>query len=94
MTNVQFDSIDDYDDVSAKNMYRLKRAEGIPHEEIMEVIWASGRDNSRTPMQWSAAENGGFSTGTPWLKVNPNYKHINVEIQENDANSVLNFYKN
>ncbi|WHY78540.1 alpha-glucosidase [Neobacillus sp. WH10] len=93
MTNVQFDSIDDYDDVSAKNMYRLKRAEGIPHEEIMEVIWASGRDNSRTPMQWSAAENGGFSTGTPWLKVNPNYKHINVEIQENDANSVLNFYK-
>lgn len=93
MTNVQFDSIDDYDDVSAKNMYSLKRAEGIPHEEIMEVIWASGRDNSRTPMQWSAAENGGFSTGTPWFKVNPNYKHINVEIQENDANSVLNFYK-
>ena len=93
MTNVQFDSIDDYDDVSAKNMYRLKHAEGIPHEEIMEVIWASGRDNSRTPMQWSADENGGFSTGTPWFKVNPNYKQINVEIQENDANSILNFYK-
>ncbi|WP_420490237.1 glycoside hydrolase family 13 protein [Neobacillus drentensis] len=93
MTNVQFDSIDNYDDVSAKNMYRLKRAEGIPHEEIMEVIWSSGRDNSRTPMQWSAEENGGFSTGTPWMKVNPNYKHINVEIQEHDANSILNFYK-
>ena len=93
MTNVQFASIDDYDDVSAKNMYRLKRAKGIPHEEIMEVIWASGRDNSRTPMQWTEEKNGGFSTGTPWLKVNPNYKHINVERQQHDANSILNFYK-
>jgi len=93
MTNVQFASIDDYDDVSAKNMYRLKRAKGIPHEEIMEVIWASGRDNSRTPMQWTEKKNGGFSTGTPWLKVNPNYKHINVERQQHDANSILNFYK-
>ncbi|MEH7108495.1 glycoside hydrolase family 13 protein [Bacillus sp. JJ1764] len=93
MTNVQFDSIDDYDDVSAKNMYRLKREEGIPHENIMEVIWASGRDNSRTPMQWSDAENGGFSSGNPWLKVNPNYKKINVAAQQQDAQSVLHFYK-
>ncbi|MGJ7911858.1 glycoside hydrolase family 13 protein [Neobacillus sp. LXY-1] len=93
MTNVQFDSIDDYDDVSAKNMYRLKREEGIPHENIMEVIWASGRDNSRTPMQWSDAENGGFTSGNPWLKVNPNYKKINVAAQQQDAQSVLHFYK-
>ncbi|WP_066072642.1 glycoside hydrolase family 13 protein [Neobacillus soli] len=93
MTNVQFDSIDDYDDVSAKNMYRLKREEGIPHEEIMEIIWASGRDNSRTPMQWSSEENGGFSTGEPWLKVNSNYNRINVEAQQNDDSSILNFYK-
>lgn len=93
MTNVQFDSIDDYDDVSAKNMYRIKRAEGVPHEEIMEVIWASGRDNSRTPMQWSTEENGGFSTGNPWLKVNPNFKDINVAEQQKDETSVLNFYK-
>jgi alpha-glucosidase len=93
MTNVQFDSIDDYDDVSAKNMYRIKRAEGVPHEEIMEVIWASGRDNSRTPMQWSTEENGGFSTGNPWLKVNPNFKDINVAAQQKDETSVLNFYK-
>jgi alpha-glucosidase len=93
MTNVQFDSIDDYDDVSAKNMYRLKRANGVPHEEIMEIIWASGRDNSRTPMQWSDEENAGFSDGTPWLKVNPNYKNINVEGQLKDADSILNFYK-
>ncbi|MEH7072928.1 glycoside hydrolase family 13 protein [Neobacillus drentensis] len=93
MTNVQFDSIEDYDDVSAKNMYHLKRAEGIPHEEIMEIIWASGRDNSRTPMQWSNEANAGFSTGSPWLKVNPNFKEINVAAQQKDANSVLNYYK-
>jgi alpha-glucosidase len=93
MTNVRFDSIDDYDDVSAKNMYRLKRADGVPHEDIMEIIWASGRDNSRTPMQWSEDDNAGFSTGKPWLKVNQNYTKINVAAQQNDANSVLNFYK-
>ncbi len=93
MTNVQFDSIEDYDDVSAKNMYRLKRADGVPHEEIMEIIWASGRDNSRTPMQWSDEVNAGFSTGSPWLKVNPNYKEINVATQQKDTDSILNYYK-
>ncbi|MBS4213737.1 glycoside hydrolase family 13 protein [Neobacillus rhizophilus] len=93
MTNVRFDSIEDYDDVSAKNMYRLKRADGVPHEEIMEMIWASGRDNSRTPMQWSNEGNAGFTRGIPWLKVNPNYRQINVEAQEQDPDSVLNFYK-
>jgi alpha-glucosidase len=93
MTNVQYQSIEDYDDVSAKNMYRLKTAEGVPHAEIMEILWASGRDNSRTPMQWSDEKNGGFSTGTPWLKVNPNYKSINVETQQKDVDSILNFYK-
>jgi alpha-glucosidase len=93
MTNVQFPSIDDYDDVAVKNMYRLKREAGVPHEEIMEIIWASARDNSRTPMQWSAEPNAGFTTGTPWMKVNPNYVTINVGNQENDAASVLSFYK-
>jgi alpha-glucosidase len=93
MTNVQFDSIDDYDDVSAKNMYRLKRADGVPHQEIMEFIWASGRDNSRTPMQWSEEKNAGFTTGNPWLKVNPNYEKINVAHQLQDPHSILNFYK-
>ena len=93
MTNVHFDSIADYDDVSAKNMYRLKREAGVPHQEIMEIIWASGRDNSRTPMQWSDKDNAGFTTGTPWLKVNPNFKKINVEAQAKQAESILNFYK-
>ena len=93
MTNVQFPSIEDYDDVAVKNLYRLKREEGVPHQDIMDIIWASSRDNSRTPMQWSAGENSGFTTGTPWMKVNPNYKAINVEAQEKDENSILNFYK-
>ncbi|OXS63004.1 glycoside hydrolase family 13 protein [Rossellomorea vietnamensis] len=93
MTNVQFPSIEDYDDVAVKNLYRLKREEGVPHQDIMDIIWASSRDNSRTPMQWSAGENSGFTTGTPWMKVNPNYKTINVEAQDKDENSILNFYK-
>jgi alpha-glucosidase len=93
MTNVQFPSIEDYDDVAVKNLYRIKREEGLPHQDIMEIIWASSRDNSRTPMQWSAGGNSGFTSGTPWMKVNPNYKTINVEAQEKDENSILNFYK-
>ncbi|WP_462410772.1 glycoside hydrolase family 13 protein [Neobacillus sp. Marseille-QA0830] len=94
MANVMFENIEEYNDVSAKNMYRLKRAAGVPHEDIMEMIWASGRDNARTPMQWSDGQNAGFSTGTPWLGVNPNYRSINVEAQQNDAHSILQFYKN
>jgi alpha-glucosidase len=93
MTNVQFDSIDDYNDVAIKNLYWNERAEGKSHLEIMEVIWKNGRDNSRTPMQWSKEENAGFSSGKPWLKVNPNYNEINVENAMKDPNSVYNFYK-
>jgi alpha-glucosidase len=93
MTNVQFDSIEDYDDVAVKNMYRIKREEGVSHEDIMAVIWASSRDNSRTPMQWNSEVNAGFTNGTPWMKLNPNYTEINVEKQEQDEKSILNFYK-
>jgi alpha-glucosidase len=93
MTNVQYESIEDYDDVAAQNLYELKMKEGIPHVEIMEILWASSRDNSRTPMQWSDDDNAGFSSGSPWLKVNPNYQEINVEKQQKDAGSILNFYK-
>jgi len=93
MTNVKFENIEDYNCVSTKNMYALKREEGVPHEKIMEIIWASSRDNSRTPMQWNTSLNAGFSTGKPWLKVNPNYLKINVESQEKDPDSILNFYK-
>ncbi|MDQ0230765.1 glycoside hydrolase family 13 protein [Metabacillus malikii] len=93
MTNVKFDKIEDYNDVATKNLYHFKREEGMSHEEVMNIIWASSRDNSRTPMQWSAAENAGFTTGTPWIGVNENYKQINVEAQQKDQQSILHFYK-
>ncbi|WP_080843755.1 glycoside hydrolase family 13 protein [Cytobacillus gottheilii] len=93
MTNVHYPSIDDYDDVATKNIYKFKSEEGVPHEEIMKILWASSRDNSRTPMQWSSQDQAGFTAEQPWMKVNPNYVHINVEAQLNDPHSVLSFYK-
>jgi alpha-glucosidase len=93
MTNTKFDAIDDYNDVSAKNAYRIGIAAGKTHEEMMAPIWTNGRDNSRTPMQWTADEGAGFTTGTPWLKLNPNYTTINVATEEQDENSILNYYK-
>ena len=93
MTNVQFDSIDDYDDVNMKNYYKIQLAEGKSHEEIMQVIWKNGRDNSRTPMQWTSEPQAGFTTGTPWMKVNPNYPDINVEQNLNDPNSIYHYYR-
>ncbi|MEM5017194.1 alpha-glucosidase [Metabacillus indicus] len=93
MKNVHLPSIDDYDDVAMKNLYRIETAKGRSHEEIMEIIWHKGRDNSRTPMQWNDEKNGGFSTGTPWFGANENYKETNVEKQLKDDNSVYHFYK-
>lgn len=93
MTNVQFDSIDDYKDVSAKNMYRGRLANGDTHEAIMQDLWQTSRDNSRTPMQWSEEMNAGFSEGTPWIGMNPNYTEINVDRQLSDEQSILNYYK-
>ncbi len=93
MTNVKFEKIEEYNCVGTRNMYAIQRAEGVSHEDIMERIWARCRDNSRTPMQWNASMNAGFSTGKPWLGMNPNYVEINVEKQEKDPDSILNFYK-
>ncbi|WP_084781640.1 glycoside hydrolase family 13 protein [Paenibacillus sp. D9] len=93
MTNVQFPSIDDYNDVAIKNLYRFETENGMSHDEIMRIIWKTGRDNSRTPMQWSREENGGFTAGTPWLKVNPNYSEINVEQAMEDPDSIYHHYK-
>ncbi|MGM0834521.1 MAG: glycoside hydrolase family 13 protein [Bacillota bacterium] len=94
MTNVRFESINDYDDVGMKNLYNIESAKGKEHaQKVMEIIWAKGRDNSRTPMQWNDQPNGGFTTGTPWMGVNENYKTINVENQWNDPKSVLSFYR-
>ncbi|MFO1446278.1 alpha-glucosidase [Bacillus sp. Bva_UNVM-123] len=93
MTNVKFPVIEDYNDVATKNLYTSRLAQGDLHEQAMEMIWATSRDNARTPMQWSARKNAGFTNGTPWIGVNPNYSKINVEAQENDPNSILNYYK-
>lgn len=93
MTNVQFASIEEYNDVAIKGMYASKMSEGKTHEEIMDIIWSSSRDNSRTPMQWSAEQNAGFSSGTPWIGINPNYVEINVENQLKDEQSIYHFYK-
>ena len=79
MTNVKFDSIDDYNDIELLNMYKERISEGYKEEDIMESIYAKGRDNARTPMQWDDSVNGGFSKVKPWLKVNPNYIDINVK---------------
>ncbi|WP_047984444.1 glycoside hydrolase family 13 protein [Ornithinibacillus californiensis] len=93
MTNVQFPSIDDYDDVGMRNYYDNELEKGTPVEEVMEVIWKTGRDNSRTPMQWTTDKNGGFSTGNPWMKVNPNYTEINVEAEMKNPDSIYHYYK-
>jgi alpha-glucosidase len=93
MTNVQFDSIDDYDDLGMKNYYRIETSKGRPHQELMEIIWKSGRDNSRTPMQWNNQLNAGFTEGNPWMKLNTNYHNINVETQMKDSQSIYSFYK-
>jgi len=93
MTNVQFPSIDDYNDVASKNLYRTELENGKTHEEIMRVIWKNGRDNSRTPMQWNDLDQAGFTTGTPWLKVNPNYKAINVEKELKEPDSIYHHYR-
>lgn len=93
MTNVQFNSIEDYDDIGMINLYKNETQNGTSHEEMMAYIWKNGRDNSRTPMQWSNAPEAGFTTGTPWFGVNPNYPDINVEQALNDPDSIYYFYK-
>lgn len=93
MTNVQFDELTDYDDIQSVNRARQMMEEGTPREEAMNYIYASSRDNVRTPMQWNAQPEAGFTTGTPWLGVNPNYADINVAESLKDPNSIYHFYR-
>lgn len=93
MTNVRFSNLSDYMDIETLNMYRERLNQGYSHEKIMESIYAKGRDNARTPMQWTAELNGGFSAGTPWIGVNPNYKMINAKNQVNNDDSIFFHYK-
>ena len=94
MTNAYMENIADYRDIESLNAYKeLTTKENIPAETVMGYIKAVGRDNARTPMQWDASENGGFTSGTPWLQVNKNYKTINADAQVNDPDSVFAYYK-
>jgi len=94
MTNIAFDSIEDYRDVATRNLYREAVEEkGVDPKVALEVVHAKSRDNARTPIQWNDGEQAGFTTGTPWIKVNRNYKEINVANALADPNSVFYYYQ-
>lgn len=93
MTNVRFDSIREYRDIESLNMYRERLAQGYEEKDIMESIYAKGRDNARTPMQWNDDKNAGFTEGTPWIGVNPDYKEINAKQELEDSESVFYYYQ-
>lgn len=92
MTNIRL-PIGAYDDIEIQNLYTERMARGYREEDVMASIYARGRDNARTPMQWSAEENGGFSQGKPWLPVNPNYREINAQAALADPRSVFYYYQ-
>ena len=94
MTNVRFPDITWCQDIESINLYRERTAAGYTSEEVMESIYAKGRDNARTPMQWDASENAGFTEAKPWIPVNPNYREINAASQIKDPSSVFSFYQN
>ncbi|CAM4481656.1 alpha amylase catalytic subunit [Paenibacillus macerans] len=93
MTNVVFKELTDYRDVEIYNFYRERLMDGKDVEETMRRIAFRARDNARTPMQWDDSLFGGFTTGVPWININPNYHEINVKRQLQEADSVLNYYK-
>ena len=93
MENVPFKSIDEVDDISTLDEYKVALDAGLAPDAALKAVARCSRDNARTPMQWSDGKNAGFTTGTPWLRVNPNYTAINVEKEAQDPDSVLNFYK-
>ena len=93
MENCPFESIDQIDDISSKDEYKVCRDAGYSEEESMKLLRVYSRDNARTPVQWSDEENAGFSTHKPWMIVNPNYREINLAKQKDDRNSVYAFYK-
>ncbi len=92
MTNIRLE-LSQYRDVEIQNLYRDRTAQGYDPQDVMSSIWARGRDNARTPMQWTAGENAGFTTGTPWLPVNENHSFINAEAALNDPDSIFYYYQ-
>lgn len=94
MTNVRFSSIEDYKDIETLNMYHEKvEMYGEDPARVMESIYVKGRDNARTPFQWNDQIHAGFTSGTPWIAVNPNYKDINAEQAVKDENSIYHYYR-
>lgn len=95
MTNVAFESIEDYKDIEIINHYNETVNEyGRNPEDVLKSVHSCGRDNARTPIQWDDSENAGFTSGTPWIKINENYKEINIKQATKDPNSIFHFYKN
>ena len=93
MTNAHFTTIEEYRDVESLNYYQILLENGKSEEEALHILSERSRDNSRTPMQWSAEKNAGFSQAEPWIEVQKNYKTINTEAEEKESDSILNFYK-
>ena len=94
MTNVSFDTIKDYRDVETLSIYHeLVDEKGFDSKDVLAIIHAKSRDNARTPMQWDDSQNAGFTAGSPWIKVNPNYKDINVKSALEDPNSIFHYYQ-
>ena len=91
--NMHFQSIDQVDDINTIDEYHVAKNAGLNEKEALSCISRYSRDNARTPVQWNDSANAGFTSGNPWLPLNPNYKEINVASQENDPNSLLSFYK-
>ncbi|HFQ5212952.1 TPA: alpha-glucosidase [Vibrio vulnificus] len=93
MTNVAFESLEQYKDIETLNFYKVKTESGVSHQHMMDAIHENSRDNARTPMQWSASQYGGFSQAKPWIEVNPNYPEINVEQALADSDSIFYHYQ-
>lgn len=93
MTNAAFENIGDYRDVETLNYYEQSQLQGKPNDQIMAAIQAKSRDNARTPMQWNAGHQAGFTTGIPWIKVNPNYTEVNVDAAMKDPKSIYHYYR-
>jgi oligo-1,6-glucosidase len=93
MTNIRFEKIEDYKDIETVNMYKYIKSQGGDLERFLKDAQITGRDNGRTPFQWDASPNAGFTAGKPWLKINDNYKLVNAAAQNKDERSVLQYFR-